>query len=259
MKRLLTSLLLLLLVPASAGAQEGTIRYHRAIKRAFEVPEGLPEALRASIPTETTADMLLHFSPTESLMLMAPAAPSVTEGGDRAAAVMVRLKMSAGSRVDNETILSTWVRFADGQSVETREFMGRTFRIADQRPAYAWKLTGEQNQFLGRAVQKATAVHDGVLVEAWFTPEIPVAGGPGLYGGLPGMIMAVSVDSGRVVYSATEVTMGAVAAGLIKAPGGDGQVTRAAYEQTVAEKLEEIAAQRGSRGAQPTGDKRPPR
>ena len=96
-------------------------------------------------------------------------------------------------------------------------------------------------------MQKATAEHDSTTIEAWFTPEIPVSAGPGLYGGLPGLILVVSVNDGHTVYSATEVSLTAVEDGVVKPPDDGQEVSREEYEKIVAEKLAELEATQRSR------------
>ena len=146
---------------------------------------------------------------------------------------------------DQEILQQAYVNSEDGTVVETYEFMGRTFRIPGAQLSYTWRLSGEQSEFLGYTVQKATAEQDSTAIEAWFTPEIPVSGGPATFGGLPGMILVVSVDDGETQYSATEDSMNPIAEGVIVKPTeGDG-VTREEYRKIVAEKLEELRSSRG--------------
>ena len=125
----------------------------------------------------------------------------------RSRGFVTRLRMSSTSRSDQETLLEAHVNFEDGTTAETREFMARKFLITGTVPTYEWRLSAEQSQFLGYLVQKATASQDSTVIEAWFTPDIPVSAGPGLFGGLPGMILSVSVDSGHTLYSATEINL----------------------------------------------------
>ena len=54
------------------------------------------------------------------------------------------------------------------------------------------------------------------------------------------MILAVSVDDERLVYSATQVDLDALEEGAIRAPEDGNEVSRAEYEEIVAEKLEEL-------------------
>ncbi len=250
MRSLLTCFLLL--APILASAQEGSIIYDKAVKYEFEIPPRL-ESMKDQIPLEQTTSMVLLFNDSESLMK-----PKVNEekkpSGNRMDGLVTRLKMGSGSRVDNETFLETYQNYDEGTVVERREFMGRTFLLAGEQPTYAWKLTGEQSEFLGYAVQKATAVKDTSSIEAWFAPEIPVSAGPELYSGLPGLILVVSVDDGRLAFSATEVNLEGLENGMIKAPEGGRVISLEEYEKTVAEKMDEIQDLRKNRGRR--GDRR---
>ena len=241
---------LLVLFPAAASAQEGSIRFDRAVQYDFEVPEGWSE-YEDLIPPANVSAVLLLFNESASLMIPAPVEEEEKEltGMERRAQGMAqRLRMGSPSRSDQEVLLEAYVSYEDGMIAETREFMGRTFLISSTQPSYAWKLTGEQSEFLGFVVHKATAVHDSAVIEAWFAPDIPVPAGPGSFGGLPGMILAVSVDDGHTVYSATEVNLDGLEGGAIKPPEEGQAVTREEYEQIVAEKLAELESMRRSRG-----------
>jgi GLPGLI family protein len=255
MKKLLT--LLLLLLPAAASAQQqGVILFDRQVQYGFEVPERvkdnpqLKDMLEAMPPAHFNS-LLLLFNESASLMTPAPG-PDEEEVGapmsDRAVGLATRLKMGSSSRSDQEVLLESYVRYEDGVMAETRDFMTRKFLITGTQPVYEWKLTGEQSEFLGYAVQKATAVQDSSAVEAWFTPEIPVPAGPGPFGGLPGMILSVSVNDGQTLYSATEVKLDPVDAGAIKAPAEGDEVSPEEYEKIVDEKLEEIRMRQRRRG-----------
>ncbi len=242
--------LALLLVPASATAQQGTILYERAVRYEFDIPETMPDNMKAMVPATSVTTMALHF--TESAWVLRPEAEpeAPVRVSDRVTpeALARRLKAGSASRNDRETILETFVDPVAGRVVETRELLDRTFLIEGPRPTYAWKLTGEQSTFLGYAVQKATAVSDSTTIEAWFTPEIPVPAGPGTFGGLPGLILVVSVNDGHTTYSATDVSPGAVEDGVIAPPEDGERVGREEYERIVEEKLAELRALRARRG-----------
>jgi GLPGLI family protein len=246
MRRLLT--ILLLLVPVAASAQEGVILFDRQVQYGFEMPEQLRERpgmaeLMEAMPPAHFSSLLLLFNESASLMTPAPEPEEeeVLDGGTlRAQGLVMRMRMGSSSRSDQEVLLEAYVRYEDGTIAETREFMTRKFLITGIRPSYEWRLTGEQSELLGFTVHKATVEQDSSHIEAWFTPEIPVPAGPGLFGGLPGMILSVSVDDGQTVYSATEVKLDPVEAEAIKAPEEGEDVSREEYEEIVAEKLEEI-------------------
>ena len=250
MKRLLT--FLLLLFPTTAAAQQGAILYDRSVKYDFEIPEELADRLadyKDLMPSANVTPMLLLFNESASLMMPAPVEEEKVLTGmeQRAQGLAARLKMGSTSRSDQEVLLQAYVNYEDGTVAETYEFMGRTFLIPGTQPSYAWKISGEQSEFLGYTVQKATAEQDSTTIEAWFAPEIPISAGPGLFGGLPGMILVASVNDGHTVYSATEVNLTAVADGVIKPPDDGNEVSRDEYEEIVAKKLEELEAMQRSR------------
>ncbi len=255
MKRLLV--FLLALMPIAASAQSGAILFDRAVRYDFELPERMGE-MRDQIPAANVGSLILLFNETESLMTPVPTDEDEEEemisvrGRDMPlSALTQRLKMGSTSRSDQEVLLDVYVNNEDGTVAETREFMGRTFLLTGTRPAYEWRLSGEQSVFLGYTVQKATAEQDSSVIEAWFTTEIPVSAGPGSFGGLPGMILSLSVDSGHTVYSATEVNLTTVEEGVIKAPDDGEEVSRDEYEEIVVEKLEELAMRRRGRRRRP--------
>ncbi|MDP2087910.1 MAG: GLPGLI family protein [Flavobacteriaceae bacterium] len=105
------------------------------------------------------------------------------------------------------------------------ELMGKNFLIKDSLKVYNWKLVNEtksignylcfkaiatvKNPAMslnfgrggGRNNQNQTenntqtqAAPQDMIVEAWYSPEVPVNNGPGEYWGLPGLIMEVNAD-----------------------------------------------------------------
>jgi hypothetical protein len=241
-----------LLLPGALVAQEGTIAYTHAVKLDLVLPPEMRARLEARggreglLPTERVNDVVLLFNGSESLMKPVPPDPEARSPGgppglrDHREGMMTRMRRSSASRRDRETVVEAYVRYDEGSIVEAREFLGRMFLIEDDRPAFQWKLAGEQAEYLGYVVQKATTQRDSSSIEAWFTPQIPVPGGPAMYGGLPGMILVVSVDEGQEQYNATAVSLTAVAEGVIVRPTEGDVVSRERYEEIVAEKLEEL-------------------
>jgi len=85
---------------------------------------------------------------------------------------------------------------------------------------------------------------------AWFTPMIPVSAGPGEYGGLPGMILAVDINDGQNTITATSVELTSLDKDLMKKPKKGKKVTREKFDQIVKEKMEEMGAEQGEGGSQ---------
>lgn len=229
--------LLLLLFPLTALAQQGTVRYEETVKLEIKLPPEMKH-LEQQIPSQHTTARLLFFDESASLMKTAPAPEAKQLEAETSG---MRFRMMA-SRADEET----YTAFDTGLRVEKRDFLGRTFLVKDETPAVAWRLTGEQSTFLGYQCQKAVARRDTVAVEAWFTPEIPVPAGPGIYGGLPGLILVLTEGEGRRTFVAKEVTLEAPPAGTLQAPTKGKEVTRAEFDAIVEEKMKEMGAQRGA-------------
>ena len=259
--------------PAPLGAQEGSITYTHSMKLDLELPPELAQ-LKAQMPKAITSTVILHFDASGSLMTESGDAPGRGGAGNRTIVVSGRsavasempldlpagaiaemmgvMKMMVGTMGsagampgDVSALLSAYENYEDGTLIETREFLGRTFRVSEERPSLNWRMTTEQAMHLGYPVMKATAEHDSTQVEAWFTPQIPVQGGPASYGGLPGMILLLSLDDGQTQYQATEVALEELEAGLIHPPDEGREVSREEFDKIVADKMEELTRTRG--------------
>ena len=261
----------LLLWPGMLAAQEGSIAYAHTVRVDREMMEReIPEAMRARMEArregqgaaargggagaaagERGGEVVLLFSADGSLLKAVPRTPvagrdpdAAPPAGARGGAAPLRMRALAALREAQQRLVATHVDFGEGRVVESRTFLGRTFLIKEDRPSFPWRLTGEQAEFLGYPVQKATARHGESEVEAWFTPQIPIPGGPGIYGGLPGMILVVSVDQGQEQYSATSVSLAPVEEGVIVPPAEGQELTREEFDGIVAERLEELQSLR---------------
>ncbi|NNE70622.1 MAG: GLPGLI family protein [Rhodothermales bacterium] len=241
MKTLLT-LLACALVPMSALAQQGAIRYNATIKLNIELPPGMEE-MAAQIPDSRTTGRMLYFSESAALLKDAPEPETEESGPVEIGGDGFRFRMDT-RRPDEET----YYDFDAGTSVQKTDFLGRTFRIQGDIEEYRWRLTGEQSEYLGYACQKAIAEQDSSTVEAWFTTEIPVSAGPAGLTGLPGMILVANFDDGERTYTATDVDLEMDAMAMIAPPKGGREVSREEYDAIVEEKMEEMNATRGAGG-----------
>ncbi len=263
-------------LPAAAPAQEGRVNFTYILpdmKLNSEMIEEFKalggEISGAEIPTHRSTERLLLFNSTHSVIVPGRKAdqelPSLMGGGmdlsdmspenmaklERSMAATMSVMASFAERSEEElrelawdpaTLLQSYVDFGDGSMTETREFMERTFLVEEKRPAYEWRIADEQRELLGYVVHKATTVHDGAPVEAWFAPQIPVQAGPETFGGLPGLILMVSIDDGDTVYLATGLDLTGLDEGDIRPPEDGNRVSRDEYEYIVADKLKEFAS-----------------
>lgn len=92
-------------------------------------------------------------------------------------------------------------------------------------------------------------VPEEVEVTAWFTPQIPVSNGPGEYAGLPGLILEMNMH--RTTILCSKIVLSTKAGDKIEAPNKGEEVSRAAYNKIVKEKMDEMRENfrgRGGRG-----------
>ncbi len=245
----LTAVLLLavlaLLLPAVAAAQQGTVNYTVTTQIEIELPPELAH-MQGQIPTENTSERVLLFNETEALTMAPPSEeednvpdPSTTmESGG----IQMVFRMG-GSDNDNQT----YVNLDTGEVTEQRDFLGRTFRIQGDASPLAWRLTGEQSEFLGYPCQKAIADGDSTTYEAWFTSQIPVSAGPEQYGGLPGLILVLT--AGNRTFEATSVSLEPLAEDAIEAPSGGREVTNEEFAEIMEERMRDMEASSLSTGS----------
>ena len=258
---------LLLALPATTEAQRGSITYTRSMKLDIELPPEM-RSLVHDLPSDVSHGVLLRFDETASLAT-AHGAPDfdgrrgarARRGANRRIEVVQSLGpgqlaaalsaaqsfVGGGMGAMRSAAAETYTRFADGIRVEAHDFLGRHFRVRRERPALEWRLTGEQAEHDGYMVLQATTEHDGAQVEAWFTPEIPVPGGPDVYGGLPGMILVLSLDGGESKFFATEIALDGEEFAPIAEPTEGDEMTPEEFDQMVEEKLEEFRSMGGMR------------
>lgn len=239
MKMLLTTLLLL--HPLVVLGQQGTVLYEETVKLDIELPPEMKH-MAEQFPSQNTSLRHLFFDGAVSLMKNAPQEKQDVQLESESGGMRFRMMTN---RPDDEI----YTHFDAERRVEKRDFLGRTFLIEDGLPELAWRLTDERSEFLGYLCQKAVTTRDSVAVEAWFTPEIPVPAGPGPYGGLPGLILVLTEDEGRRTFVAREVSLEPLADGTIQVPSKGKEVTREEFEAVVEEKMKEMGAERGRRGA----------
>ena len=260
-------ILALCLLPLVTSAQHGTIIYDHTVTFDFEIPEevksmkieGLSKALE-EMPEERTTQKTLKFTATSTLMepveesndgtvitntvMASPSGRRVEMTQMKAGVGSVHIAFSATGAGSSQTT-ATFVDLDEATYTEQRTFMGRSFLVSGDQESLAWRLPGEERMLLGYQIVKATAMKDTVAIEAWFAPEIPVSGGPELFGGLPGMILVLSIDGGHELYTAVELDL--ETAPEFEAPDKGRSVSAAEFDQIVADKKEEVEKTRGGR------------
>ncbi len=141
-----------------------------------------------------------------------------------------------------------FVDLTTSQKVERRDFMGKTFLIEDELAPIQWKLTGEQKMIDAFQCQKATYLRDTILTEAWFTPQIPVPTGPAQLGGLPGLILEVSINDGQRTYQLQSLDFDPPATEALVPPQKGKKVDQATFDEIRDRKLKEMQLGNGGSG-----------
>jgi GLPGLI family protein len=118
-----------------------------------------------------------------------------------------------GDMQQNITSRRRWFRV---MSAQYKEFITRVNasyttlygeKLHVERPlqVYDWIINNETTVVAGMMCKKATAtLPSQSAIEAWFTDEIPLANGPAIYHGLPGLILKIEAE--HITISATKVS-----------------------------------------------------
>ncbi len=190
------SALLILFFSTSVSAQHGEIRYRHSSPRLVLPTDRIDELLGepyVDTPTHVIITRTLNFDVFHSLMRPSDEESYVPGENE---------PMDIGWEFAD----STYVRYNNSHFVESRKFYDDTFVVEDVLPFWSWKIVGPERIYLDYRVVKATSTTGlGKTIEAWFAPELPVPAGPGLYYGLPGLILMVTNNETGEIYSAEEI------------------------------------------------------
>jgi GLPGLI family protein len=232
------SALLLAAATTTAFAQtSGVIQYTETIKMDINIADG-DDAIRNLLPKEQKVARVLYFTPEVALYenVSNDEKETVKEYEEGQARMMVRFDMP------EEKFYSD---LAGKTMLQQRDMMGRKFLIETKTDAAKWKLTGNQTKILGYACQEATMRDGETVVTAWFTSAIPVAAGPNIFGGLPGLILKADMDNGRSVIEATSISLQEVPSALVKKPSQGKKMTRDQFRAMLDERRKEMGAEGG--------------
>ncbi|WP_223601247.1 GLPGLI family protein [Chryseobacterium sp. GVT01B] len=80
------------------------------------------------------------------------------------------------------------------------------YQYEEEQPKFNWKLEKGEKILLGHKCNKATVTYRGRNYIAWYTSEIPINNGPYVFGGLPGLILAVEDTDKKYTFEAVGIT-----------------------------------------------------
>ena len=232
----------------TAQQRQGKVIYERTIQMEIRINDN--DEVSQMLPKTRTDKFELTFGNNQSLWKHI----DEEEGNDEFGGNGMRINLVGPGQ--NDIVFND---FEKDRKIEQREMFDKKFIVADSIRKLNWKLTGETQTILGHICQKATAqniarrmqmtmdngkmerkeVIDTSLVIAWFTADIPVPAGPEVQGQLPGLILALDMNNGRMVYKAVEISPKADLAS-IKEPAKGKKVTPAEFNEERDKMMEEM-------------------
>jgi len=195
-------ILAVLIFSDRAYSQQGTVHYshtHPVLSLPTEQVNELVFGLdhESITPTHVTVPRILFFDAQSSLMHLYNRKPYVLEESN-----------SGGKDIGWEFRDTTFVHHSETYFIESREFDDNIFIVRDELPSWSWKLVPNTERiFLGYQVIKATSNDQNGTIEAWFTPEISAPVGPGLFHGLPGLVLMVTNQEVGEIYVAEKIDL----------------------------------------------------
>ena len=155
--------------------------------------------------------------------------------------------------------------------IQSQEFYGKRFLVKDDLLRIEWNLGTETKKIGNYTCYKAAAMvpksdlnwfdfswsdlrqnsenekkeEPLIVIEAWYTPQIPVAQGPAEYWGLPGLILEVS--AGNTTLLCSEIILNPKEKVNIIAPDKGEIITKKEYTSNIRKKMVEMRNNRMGR------------
>ncbi|MGE0077266.1 MAG: GLPGLI family protein [Bacteroidales bacterium] len=132
------------------------------------------------------------------------------------------------------------------KKIEQREFMSRKFLIESNADTIKWKITGNQKEIMGYNCLEAELVGASKKTIAWFAPALTVQTGPDGFTGLPGLILAVDIEEGKMTLTACKIDFKAIDSKELSKPKDGKKVTAQEFKKIVAEKTKDMESSGGA-------------
>ena len=240
-RRIIVALIVSLALPALTAQDPlaGTITYQQVLHYSFENiqaahgDDARTQDWITALPKEGLTIQVLNFNNKLALFEEDDSEKEATPPGLQRA-LMYENSLKPASPV----VQKVYYDFDKNQRLEQLEYMTRTFLVQSEIEAVAWKLGSEKKKVLEYTCMSATVTLDDQEIVAWFSPEIPVSLGPSVFGGLPGLILAVE-RNGETAYVATSVSLTPPAEESMVKPNKGSIVTQEEFKSIQEEKEKE--------------------
>jgi len=240
-RMIIVALIVSLALPALTAQDDlaGTITYQQVLHYSFEnIEKAHGDNARTqdwitSLPKEGLTVQVLNFNSKLALFEEDDSEKEATPPGLQRA-LMYESSLKPASPV----VQKVYYDFDKNQRLEQLEYMTRFFLLQSEIEAVPWKLGSEKKKILEYTCMGATVTLDDQEIVAWFAPEIPVSLGPSIFGGLPGLILAVE-RNGETAYVATSVDLTPPAEESMVKPNKGSKVTQEEFKSIKEEKEKE--------------------
>ena len=140
--------------------------------------------------------------------------------------------------------------------VHQADILGKMFLVSDSLKHHDWTLEKETKNIGEYVCFKATqsnvfkneetGKNEESVIVAWYTPQIPIGGGPMGHGGLPGLIL--EIQSGDVTYLCNQIILNPKGGVKIAPPKNGKKVSKEEFEEIKEKKLLEMQKQSSNSG-----------
>lgn len=97
-------------------------------------------------------------------------------------------------------------RLEKDERVQIIEMWGSQVFLKDSLKHRDWVITYDKRKIAGYECRKAIwRMNDSTNIYAWYSDQLEISTGPESFNGLPGTILGVATEDGRIVYFAKEV------------------------------------------------------
>lgn len=224
-----------------AQQTSGIITYQQTITADIDNKD-LPEDIAKMIPREFKTEKVLYFSPDATLYANGNKAKDNEGESYSQDNIMIHIE----HKEPDEKI---YTHVQDKKIVEQRDLMGRQFLVTkDGIESAKWKFTGRQKKILDLPCMEAVSINGDDSTIVWYTPSIPVQGGPETLSGLPGMILEANIGSSIHVAAVKIGEANDEIIKQIKEPTKGKKISSSDFEKLVKQKQEEMQKEYGGKG-----------
>jgi GLPGLI family protein len=263
---LITAILCFLVLPAKGQSFQGKATYISKSKMELgswgaKLSEARKNQIKARLKNRLEKTYFLTFNTQESFFKEDEKIDAISGATDSWGAYFSR-----GDQYKN---------VKENKLIQSQEFYGKRFLVKDSLYKIEWTMGTESKKIGNYTCYKAkafvpntelkwysfswsdlrkTEVKEGdtkkpeeamTIVEAWYSPQIPVSQGPAEFWGLPGLILEVSY--GNTILLCTEVVIHKDKTEKINIPTKGEEITKNDYSETIKKRMQNFRNNRGGR------------